>query len=117
MRALRERIAVLDPARVDALFALLMIIELELEAWLNRAIPNSHRPLTAVASVFFAAPIAVRRRSPSSALLFCLTVAVIQALLGGALLLNPIGDIVPVLVLAYSVGRGSTRTAASAPCY
>ena len=115
MSRLRERAAGLDPTRVDAILAVVVIIELELEAWLNRGIPDSHRLVTAVASVFFAAPIAIRRRSPSLALLFCLTIAAIQALLGGALLLNPSGDIVPVLVLAYSAGawldpRHSVRT-------
>jgi hypothetical protein len=115
MRALRERAASLDPMRVDAIFAVAMIIELELEAWLNRGIADSHRLVTAVASVLFAAPIAVRRRSPSFALLFCLSVAAIQTLFGGELLQTTSGDIVPVLVLSYSVGawldsRRSVRT-------
>ena len=47
MRALRERVAGLDPMRVDAIFALAMIVELELEAWLSSSVPESHRLATA----------------------------------------------------------------------
>ena len=83
MRVLRERAAGLGAMRVDLIFAVVMIIELELEAWLNRGIPDSQRLVTAVASVFYAAPIAFRRRSPSFALLVCLSVAVIQTIFAG----------------------------------
>jgi signal transduction histidine kinase len=121
MRALREQAARLGPIRVDLIFAVAMIVELELEAWLNRGIPDSQRLVTAVASVFYAAPIAFRRRSPSFALLFCLSVAVIQTIFAGALLQNLGGDTVPVLVLSYSVGawldsRRSVRTLLLACC-
>jgi signal transduction histidine kinase len=54
--------------------------------------------------VFYAAPIAFRRRSPSFALPVCLSVAVIQTIFDGALLQNLGGDTVPVLVLSYSAG-------------
>jgi DNA-binding CsgD family transcriptional regulator/signal transduction histidine kinase len=105
MRGLRERVAGLDRAHVDAIFAVAVIIELELECWLNQGIPGSPRLATAVAAVFFAAPIAVRRYVPSLALLFCLAVVVIQTPLGGYLLQGSLtGDLVPVLVLAYSAG-------------
>jgi signal transduction histidine kinase len=104
MRALRERVAGLDPTRVDAIFALAMIVELELEAWLSSSVPGSHRLATAVASVFFAAPIAVRRRMPSVALVFCVSVAAIQTLLGGEVLHYLGGAVVPVLALGYSAG-------------
>ena len=121
MRVLREWAARLGPMRVDAIFAVAMIIELELEAWLNRGIPDSQRLVTAVASVFFAAPIAFRRRSPSFALLLCLSVAVIQTIFAGALLQNLGGDTVPVLALSYSAGawldsRRSVRTLLIACC-
>ena len=102
---LRERVAGLDRTRVDAIFAVAVIIELELECWLNRGIPDSHRLATAVAAVFFAAPIAVRRYAPSFALLFCLAVVEIQTPLSGFLLEGSLtGDLVPVLILAYSAG-------------
>jgi signal transduction histidine kinase len=104
MRALRERLAGLDSTRVDAIFALAMIIELELEAWLSSSVPESHRLATAIASVFFAAPIAVRRRLPSIALVFCVSVAAIQTLLGGELLHYLGGAVLPVLALGYSAG-------------
>jgi hypothetical protein len=38
MRGLRERVAGLDRAHVDAIFAVAVIIELELECWLNQGI-------------------------------------------------------------------------------
>ncbi len=121
MRVLRERAARLGPMRVDAIFAVAMIIELELEAWLSHGIPDSQRLVTAVASVFYAAPISLRRRSPSFALLSCLSVVVIQTILGGALLQNLGGDTVPVLMLSYSAGawlesRRSVRTLLAACC-
>ena len=104
MSALRQRLAALDPMRVDAVFALAMIIELELEAWLSNSVPESHRLATAVASVFFAAPIAVRRRFPGVALVFCVSVAAIQTLFGGELLHYLGGADLPVLALGYSAG-------------
>jgi signal transduction histidine kinase len=104
MSALRQRLAALDPMRADAIFALAMIIELELEAWLSSSVPESHRLATAVASVFFAAPIAVRRRFPSFALVFCVSVAAIQTLPGGEILHYLGGAVVPVLALGYSAG-------------
>ncbi len=115
MSSLRQRFAALDQRRVDTVFAVVMIVELELEAWLAPGLSTSQRVVTAVASVFFAGPIAFRRRSPSGALLVCASVAVIQTLFGGQLLRNADGDTVPVIVLSYSVGawldlRVSVRT-------
>lgn len=104
MSSLRRRFAALDQGQIDAVFAVVMIIELELEAWLTPGLSHSQRVVTALASVFFAAPIAYRRRSPSAALLFCVSVAAIQTLCGGQLLQNANGDTVPVIVLSYSVG-------------
>jgi signal transduction histidine kinase len=104
MSSLRRRFAALDRGQIDAVFAVVMIIELELEAWLTPGLSHSQRVVTALASVFFAAPIAYRRRSPSAALLFCVSVAAIQTLCGGQLLQNANGDTVPVIVLSYSVG-------------
>ena len=42
-----------------------VIIALEFQCWLGNGAPDAHRPVTAVASVLFAAPIAVRRVWPS----------------------------------------------------
>ncbi len=103
MRGRLDRIAGLDAKRVDAVLAVAIAVELELETWLAKEISDSRRLLTAVAVVLFASPIAVRRHWPGAALVFCSTVALTQELLGGDL-----GDsngvlLVPV-VLAYSAG-------------
>ena len=103
MRALFNPIAGFDARRVDAILALAILIELEAEIWLDHGISDSHRFLTAVVAVLFAASIAVRRRWPAGALVFCSMVAVIQALLGGDLSASDAVLLVPVL-LAYSVG-------------
>ncbi len=104
MRAVRERFADLDVAVVDVIFAIAVTIGLELQCWLRNGIPDAHRPVTAVAAVLFAAPIAVRRRWPSFALLFCALVVAISKLLGSELLMGLNGDVVPVMVLGYSAG-------------
>ena len=103
MRALRNRIAGLDSRRVDAILAVAIAIEIAVETWLDRGISDSHQLLTTVAAVLFAAPIAVRRRWPAGALVFCSTVALLQAPLGGKLSVSNGVLLVPV-VLAYSVG-------------
>jgi signal transduction histidine kinase len=103
MRALRDRIAGLDARRLDAILAVAILIEIEVEVWLDRGTPDLHRLGTAVVAVLFAASIAVRRRWPAGALVFCSTVALTQALLGGNLSASNGVLLVPV-VLAYSVG-------------
>jgi signal transduction histidine kinase len=103
VRALSKRIAGLDAKRVDAVLAAAILVELELESWLAHGVSGSHRFLTAVTAVLFASPIAVRRRWPAGALVFCSAVAVIQELLGGDLGASNGVLLVPV-VLAYSVG-------------
>jgi len=115
MSSLRQRFAALDQRRVDRVFAVVMIIELELEAWLAPGLSTSQRVVTAAASVCFAGPIAFRRRSPGGALLVCASIVAIQTLFGGQLMRNANGDTVPVIVLSYSVGawldfRVSVRT-------
>ena len=103
MRAPRDRPGGLNRGVVDAIFAVAVIIALELQCWIGHWI-SAHRPITAVASVFFAAPIAVRRRWPGFAMLFSAFVAAISKPLDSELLMGLSGDVVPVLVLAYSVG-------------
>jgi len=103
VRVLSSRIAALDARRLDAVLAVVILIELEGETWLDHGISNSHRFLTAGVAVLFAASIAHRRRWPAGALVFCSMVAVIQALLGGDLSASDGVLLVPV-VLAYSVG-------------
>ena len=103
MRAQSFRIAGLDSKRVDVILAVAILVELEAETWLGHPTPGSHRLLTAVAAALFVASIAARRRWPAGALVFCSTVALIQALLGGDLSASNGVLLVPV-VLAYSLG-------------
>lgn len=104
MKAIREHAARLDGRKLDAIVAVAVITELELESWLTPGIPDSHRLVTAIAAAVFAAPIAIRRSAPSFALVFCLSVAAIQTLLGGQLISGLAGDLVPLLVLSYAAG-------------
>ncbi len=104
MRALRDRFTSFDRGVIDAVFAVVVIIGLELQCLLGDGVSDAHRPVTAAASVFFAAPIAIRRRWPSFALPFCAFVAAISKPFGSELLMSLNGDVVPVLVLAYSAG-------------
>jgi signal transduction histidine kinase len=108
MSALRERAWSIDGQRVDTIFAVVMIVELQLESWLNRGIPGSHRLVTAVACVLLAAPIAIRRYRPGSALVFSCTVAAIQTLLGGELISSLTGELVVLLAVAYAAGAWAT---------
>jgi signal transduction histidine kinase len=105
MKALRARW--LAGTRLDALLAIAIAVELELECWLGRATQTTHRPLDAIAIVFFTAPIAVRRRWPAGALVCSSATLTAQALLGGELgASNGIGAILTLTLLAYSVGAG-----------
>jgi signal transduction histidine kinase len=103
VRAQSFRIAGLDSKRVDVILAVAILVELEAETWLGHPTPGSHRLLTPVAAALFVASIAARRRWPAGALVFCSTVALIQALLGGGLSASNGVLLVPV-VLAYSLG-------------
>jgi signal transduction histidine kinase len=92
-------------SRIDALLALAIAFELEFEVWLGSGIPASHRPVTAIAAVLYAAPIAARRRWPGLALVACSAVILGQAFLG-AHLDAANGVLLPPVVLAYSAGAG-----------
>lgn len=103
MTALRARVAALGPIRVDVIVAVAAIIELERESSFGRGISDMNRLVTVLACVLYAAPIAVRRRAPGVALVFCAAVAAIQTPLDGQLWSGPFsgtaGDVVPALVL------------------
>jgi signal transduction histidine kinase len=103
MKSLLDRLAGLDAKLLDAVLAAAILIELELESLLAHGISGSDRFLTAVAAALFAAPVAVRRRWPAAALVFCAALAAIQELLGGNLGASNGVLMVPV-VLAYSAG-------------
>ncbi len=85
MTALRARLAAVDPVRLDAIVAIIAIIELELQSSFGRGISDVDRLVTVLACVLYAGPIAVRRRAPGLALVFCAAVAAIQTPLDGQL--------------------------------
>lgn len=103
MRALRAHW--LAGTRFDALLAVAIAIELEIECWLDLATPTTHRPFEAIAIVLFTAPIVVRRRWPAGALVCSSATLTAQALLGGELgTSNGISMILTLALLSYSVG-------------
>jgi signal transduction histidine kinase len=104
VRRVRERLAGLDPVRADQIVTVAVIIELELELWLSQGYVARHRLVTAVASVLFAAPIAVRRRWPLGALTACAAVCAIQVLLGANIADDLNGALLPPVLLGYAAG-------------
>lgn len=103
MRALRARW--LAGTRLDVLLAVAITVELELECWLGRATPTTHRPFDAITVILFTAPIVVRRRWPAGALVCSSATLTAQALLGGELgASNGVSVMLTLALLAYSVG-------------
>jgi signal transduction histidine kinase len=94
----------LGPTASDALLALALMAEMELEVRLASGLPASHRLVTTVAIVLYAAPIVVRRRWPGAALVACAAVAAAQAPFGGDILGGMTGSLLPPLVLSYTAG-------------
>jgi signal transduction histidine kinase len=101
----RAHAAHIARAPVDALLALAIAVELDLEVWFGGGISAAHRPLAAATAVLYAAPIAARRRRPGLALVACGAVILGQALVGAHLDATN-GVLLPPVVLAYSVGAG-----------
>jgi signal transduction histidine kinase len=104
MRLPRARDDILPPAALNALLALALVIEMELEAWLDSGVPDSDRMITALTVPLFAAPILFRRKWPGAALIACAVVAAVQAPLGGNLLGGMTGTLLPPIVLSYTAG-------------
>jgi signal transduction histidine kinase len=103
--ALRVRAGRLRPEVADGLLAVAMLIEIELEAWLDTDVPGAHRLPAAIAAVALVAPVVVRRRWPAAALVACAAVsAVLQTPLGSNVLNGITGTILPFLLLAFTVG-------------
>jgi signal transduction histidine kinase len=105
MRKLRDRVRTFDGPRLDVLVAVAILIELELESWLDHGIAEPHRVPTAIAAVLFITPLAIRRRWPAGALVCCSALATIQELLGGRLsATSGLGMMLALVLLAYSAG-------------
>lgn len=91
---------------LDAAVACLLALDFALEAVFGGGVPSDGRLPTVLAAVPFAAPVAVRRRWPVSALLAALVVLMVQQLLHGQLvttLPSQSAVFVPILC-AYGVG-------------
>jgi signal transduction histidine kinase len=104
LSGLRDRFGAVDDRVVDGILALAAIVAIELTGWLTSGLSASDRVITAVATVLFAAPIAVRRAWPAVALVFSAAVVVVSVPLGSQLLSNDNAYVVPILVLGYSAG-------------
>lgn len=96
---------------VDQIFAVALALDLGLEAAFAPGVPSSHRLVTVAVAAPFAATIAVRRRWPSTALLFGVGLALVQQLFHGQLfttLPSESAEFVPILC-AYGVGAWVER--------
>lgn len=102
--SLGERVLRLDEYRVDRILALVLIVELELEIWLRPHHDVGVQIVQAVGAVFYAAPVAVRRRRPAAALIACGCVLLVQAAAGGNLFDSVVGTVLPPVLLAFGVG-------------
>ena len=102
--ALRHRRPLpLSSIALDGLIALVLLLEIELEAWLDTGVP--HRLIGAIGAALLAAPVVVRRRWPAAALLAgFLVAAALSTPPAGNALKNMTGPVFPSLVLAYTAG-------------
>jgi integral membrane sensor domain MASE1 len=78
----RDRLGRVDPTIVHAIVAIAVIVALELTCWLTSGVSEPDRIITAVAAVLFAAPIAVRRVWPATALVISAGVVTVSMLFG-----------------------------------
>jgi signal transduction histidine kinase len=119
--AARERSPI---ARVDGALAAVLLVAVELQVWFGRDSTDRHWAVGAIAGALLAMLVAVRRRSPSGALLIAAFAAAAQAALGGQLVVGALPTLMPtvaiIVVLAYSTGsldpieRGGVVVAAAA---
>ncbi|MBV9817782.1 MAG: hypothetical protein JOZ07_05465 [Solirubrobacterales bacterium] len=105
MSSLPARVRRMRPELIDGLIALVLLVELELEAWLDTVVPGPHRLGAALGSVLLVAPVAVMRRWPGGALVACAVVAgVLQGPPLGDVFNGMTGSILPLLVVAFVAG-------------
>jgi signal transduction histidine kinase len=102
---LRDRLGRWRPEVLDGLIALAMVVEIELEAWLDTVVPSAYRLPASIAAVALVAPVLVRRRWPAAAFIAC---AAVLGVLQGPPTVNVLngitGTILPLLLLAFTVG-------------
>jgi signal transduction histidine kinase len=97
-----SRLGHLDPARVDELVGLLLLVAIQLQVWLG---PNvEHRIAETLAGVVLAAAVMVRRRWPLGALLAVFAAVTTQDAVGGRVTQSTIGAIVALILVFYAGG-------------
>jgi signal transduction histidine kinase len=100
-RRLSARLRGIDRVRVDRLFALVLLVGIELEVWLGSSVQD--RVPAALAGVVMSGAVALRRRRPlEGALVIAAFVAVQAALAGGHKF--PASGILAVLLVFYGLG-------------
>lgn len=92
----------MDPGGVDALVAVLVAIEIELQVWLGSSI--SHRLPTALAGAALSSMVAVRRRWPLAAVLVALAAVNAQEVLGGRVTQHTVGALPATVLGFYAAG-------------
>lgn len=101
-RRLSSRLGRLDPARVDELVGLLLLVAIQLQVWLS---PNvQHRIAEALAGVVLSAAVMVRRRWPLGALLGVFVAVTAQDAVGGRVTQSTPGAIVALILVFYAGG-------------
>jgi signal transduction histidine kinase len=102
-RGLLPGVRAIDLARVDRLIAVALLVEIELQVWVDPSIRD--RVLPAVAGVGLAAAVAVRRQRPLAAVFVVLAFMTVRMLFGDpGGLDNVAGVIVAVILLFYGLG-------------
>ncbi len=96
------RIRGFDRVRVDELIGLVLLIEMELQVWLNPDI--HHRLAAALAGAVLSAVVAVRRRWPLAAVLVGVSAVAVQDVFGGRLTEHAIGAIPAGVMAFYGAG-------------
>jgi signal transduction histidine kinase len=102
-RGLLPGVRAIDLVRVDRLIAVLLLVEIELQVWVGASIRA--RVFSALAGVFLAMAVAVRRQRPLAAVFVVLALMTVGMLLGAPGSLGKVGGVsVAVILLFYGLG-------------
>jgi len=112
LRRQYARLRLLDPRRVDALIGLALLVEMELQVWLNPLV--THRIPAAWGGAVLSAAVAARRRWPLGVTIVSMLALVGQDLLGGRLTQHALGAIPAGIMVFYADRRLSARAALTA---
>jgi signal transduction histidine kinase len=101
-RRLSTRIGGLDRVRVDELIGLVLLVEIELQVWLNPYV--HHRVPAALGGLGLSVVVAVRRRWPFAAVLVGVAAVAGQDVFGGRLTQHALGAIPAGIMVFYGAG-------------